>query len=79
MDNKVQGFSLLTDEDIHLFREGSHFRLYEKMGSKIISKDGINGAYFCVWAPNAKNVSVIGDFNFWDKNAHQLFERHNQL
>lgn len=75
MDNRVQGFSLLTDADIHLFREGSHFRLYEKMGSKLISKDGVNGAYFCVWAPNAKTVSVIGDFNFWDKGAHILFKR----
>lgn len=75
MDNNVQGFSLLTNDDIHLFREGSHFRLYEKMGSKIVSKDGINGVYFCVWAPNARSVSVIGDFNFWDKNAHHLFAR----
>jgi 1,4-alpha-glucan branching enzyme len=75
MDNKVQGFSLLTKDDIHLFREGSHFRLYEKMGAKLISKDGVNGAYFCVWAPNAKSVSVIGDFNFWDKGSHHLFAR----
>ena len=75
MDNKVQAFSLLTKDDIHLFREGSHFRLYEKMGSKLISKDGVEGAYFCVWAPNAKSVSVIGDFNFWDKQSHPLFAR----
>lgn len=75
MNNHVQGFSLLTKDDIHLFREGSHFRLYEKMGAKIISKDSVNGVYFCVWAPNAKSVSVIGDFNFWDKNAHSLFAR----
>ena len=68
MNNHVQSFSLLTKNNIHLFREGSHFRLYEKMGAKIISKDAVNGVYFCVWAPNAKSVSVIGDFNFWDKN-----------
>jgi len=75
MDNKVQGFSLLTKDDTYLFREGSHFRLYEKMGSKIIVKDGVSGAYFCVWAPNAKTVSVIGDFNFWDKGSHHLIMR----
>ncbi|MCL2390803.1 MAG: 1,4-alpha-glucan branching enzyme, partial [Endomicrobia bacterium] len=77
MDNRVQGFSIFTKDDIHFFCEGSHFRMYEKMGSRLISKDGASGAYFSVWAPNAKSVSVIGDFNFWDKEAHPLFVRYD--
>ncbi|AKL98116.1 1,4-alpha-glucan branching protein GlgB [Endomicrobium proavitum] len=75
MENKVQTFSLLTEDDIHLFREGSHFRLYEKMGSKLVSKDGVDGAYFCVWAPNAKSVCVTGDFNSWSRQSHPLILR----
>jgi len=67
--------SLLTDQDIYLFREGSHFRLYEKLGSHIFSANGIAGVYFAVWAPNAKEVSVIGDFNDWDEQLHQLSAR----
>ncbi len=64
--------SLLTDQDSHLFKEGNHFRLYEKLGSHIISKDGIQGTYFAVWAPNAQAVSVIGDFNNWHWQSHHL-------
>jgi len=45
--------SLLTDHDIYLFKEGNHFRLYEKMGAHIIEKEGVKGVYFAVWAPNA--------------------------
>jgi len=67
--------SLLTDHDIYLFKEGNHFRLYEKMGAHIIEKEGVKGVYFAVWAPNAKAVSVIGDFNGWDKNSHHLNQR----
>ena len=59
----VHTFSLLTDHDIYLFREGNHFRLYEKLGSHIVENEGIKGVYFAVWAPNADSVSVIGDFN----------------
>ena len=57
------GFSLLTDFDIHLFREGTHARLYEKMGSHEVEVDGVKGTFFAVWAPNAKKVSVVGNFN----------------
>ena len=66
------GESLLTEQDIYLFREGSHLRLYEKLGSHVIEMDGQQGTFFAVWAPNAKAVSVIGDFNGWDKEAHPL-------
>jgi 1,4-alpha-glucan branching enzyme len=49
--------SLLTDLDIYLFKQGCDFRLYQKLGSHIITVDGVKGAYFAVWAPNASTVS----------------------
>jgi len=67
--------SLLTDQDIYLFKEGNHFELYDKLGSHPMTVDGQEGAYFAVWAPNAKHVSVIGEFNGWDKESHQLASR----
>ncbi len=67
--------SLLTEDDIFLFNEGNHFRLYEKLGSHVISEEGIDGAYFAVWAPNANRVGVIGDFNGWSKDGHLLRPR----
>ena len=68
----TQVFSLFTEYDIDLFKAGKHYRLYEKFGSHITEVDGIKGTYFAVWAPSAKNVSVIGDFNFWLEGDHQL-------
>jgi 1,4-alpha-glucan branching enzyme len=67
--------SFLTDDDIYLFNEGSHFRLYEKLGAHIVEDDHGSGTVFGVWAPNAAKVSVIGDFNGWDKNSHALRPR----
>ena len=64
--------SLLTDDDIYLFNEGSHFHLYEKLGSHLFTRDGVDGTYFAVWAPDAKEVFVIGDFNGWHKKSHPL-------
>lgn len=64
--------SLFTEFDINLFKAGKHYRLYEKFGSHIISVDGEEGTYFAVWAPSAKMVSVVGDFNFWVEGEHQL-------
>ena len=55
--------SHITDDDIYLFNEGSHFRLYEKLGARLVKQDGNAGTYFAVWAPNADFVSVIGEFN----------------
>lgn len=72
MNNKVQVHSLFTDFDISLFKSGKHFRLFEKLGSHVIEKDGIKGTYFAVWAPSAKAVSVVGDFNFWIEGQHPL-------
>ena len=68
-------FSLLTDDDIYLFNEGSHFRLYEKLGSHAVEAGGVAGVYFAVWAPDAERVSVVGDFNGWDKGSHPLGAR----
>ncbi len=68
----VIAHSLFTDFDINLFKSGKHYRLYEKFGSHIITLDGVQGTYFAVWAPSAKSVSVIGDFNYWLEGDHKL-------
>jgi len=69
---KTKVHSLFTDFDINLFKAGKHYRLYEKFGSHIITLNGEEGTYFAVWAPSAKMVSVVGDFNFWLEGDHQL-------
>jgi 1,4-alpha-glucan branching enzyme len=69
---KVIPHSLFSEFDINLFKAGKHYKLYEKFGSHIITVDGVEGTYFAVWAPSAKTVSVIGDFNFWIEGEHQL-------
>jgi 1,4-alpha-glucan branching enzyme len=68
-------FSLLTDDDLYLFNEGSHFELYEKMGSHLAHHEGLDGTYFAVWAPDAEKVAVMGEFNGWDKSSHFLGSR----
>jgi len=67
--------TLLTKDDLHLFNEGTHFHLYEKLGAHPIRQDGVKGTYFAVWAPAAEQVSVIGTFNDWEKGAHPLRPR----
>jgi 1,4-alpha-glucan branching enzyme len=57
---------VLTDFDLHLFSEGTHYRAWEKLGSRRVTIEGLTGVHFAVWAPNAQRVSVIGDFNRWD-------------
>jgi 1,4-alpha-glucan branching enzyme len=71
----IHGVSLFTDHDIYLFKEGTHFRLYEKLGAHLLTVDGQDGTLFAVWAPNARKVSVVGDFNGWDRKAHPLSVR----
>ena len=68
----VTTHSLFTDFDINLFKSGKHYRLYEKLGSHPMVLDGVKGTYFAVWAPTARVVSVIGNFNAWNDAAHQL-------
>ena len=60
------------ETDTYLFKEGTHERLYEILGSKKIVRDGVYGVYFAVWAPNAKSVSVVGDFNSYIPGLHPL-------
>ena len=67
--------SLFTDHDIYLFKEGNHYKLYEKFGAHSLEVDGVEGVYFSVWAPFAKEVSVIGDFNKWHSETHKLLPR----
>ena len=67
--------SLLSDQDIHLFNEGTHLRLWERLGAHRLSLDGAEGVSFAVWAPNAQAVSVVGDFNGWDPAANRLSAR----
>ncbi len=67
----------LTDFDLHLFAEGNHHRIYEKLGAHPTEIDGVKGVYFAVWAPNARNVSILGDFNQWDGRQHQMRKRNN--
>lgn len=70
--------SLFTDHDIYLFKEGSHFNLYEKLGAHMLDQVGMEGVYFAVWAPNAEAVSVVGDFNGWEKGSHLLKVREDR-
>lgn len=62
----------LTEFDLHLLAEGRHLHSYEKLGAHLIELDGVTGVNFAVWAPNAESVSVIGDFNGWDRHTHLM-------
>jgi 1,4-alpha-glucan branching enzyme len=63
---------LFDDADLHLFNEGTHFRIYRQLGSHVVDQGGERGTYFAVWAPNAESVSVVGDFNGWQPLSHPL-------
>jgi 1,4-alpha-glucan branching enzyme len=69
--------SRLTDHDIYLFKQGNHFDLHDKLGSSLMTVEGETGAHFAVWAPNAKRVSVVGDFNGWEPGRHPMAIRHD--
>jgi len=75
MEQRTIAHSLFTEFDINLFKAGKHYNLFDKMGSHPMTLDGVKGTYFAVWAPSAKSVSVIGDFNYWLEGDHKLFVR----
>jgi 1,4-alpha-glucan branching enzyme len=78
--NKEQEIpSLLSDYDLYLFGQGKNYQIYEKMGAHLRTVNGVTGVNFAVWAPNAVNVSVIGDFNDWNRSANSMYRRHNDL
>jgi 1,4-alpha-glucan branching enzyme len=70
-----QDFSLLTDQDLYLFNEGNHYRLYDKMGAHLAQSGDQSGTCFSVWAPTAREVSVMGSFNHWNPHGHPLHPR----
>ncbi len=67
--------TLLTDDDIYLYNDGSHFHLHHKLGAHLRTVDGVAGVQFSVWAPDAKHVTVMGDWNAWDKSKNPLAPR----
>ena len=62
----------ISEDDEYLFGQGTHYEIYEKLGAHPSEEDGKKGFFFAVWAPNAADVHVVGDFNGWDENAHQM-------
>ncbi len=62
----------LTEFDLYLIGEGTHYQTYEKLGAHIITVAGVEGVHFAVWGPNAARISVVGDFNHWDGRAHPM-------
>jgi len=73
--NINEHFSLFSDMDIYLFKQGKHFKLYEKLGAHLVENNGVQGTYFAVWAPNGAAVSVIGDFNAWNPENGKMDPR----
>jgi 1,4-alpha-glucan branching enzyme len=67
-----KSWGLLGEQDLYLFNQGTHDRMYRKLGSHLTSAGGRDGAAFAVWAPNAETVTVMGEFNDWDKSSHPL-------
>ncbi len=67
-----KSWGLLGEQDLYLFNQGTHDRMYRKLGSHLTSVDGRDGVAFAVWAPNAETVTVMGEFNGWDKASHPL-------
>ncbi len=72
MQNKVLSHSLFSEYDIFLFKSGKHFKLYEKLGSHQVEVDGQKGTYFSVYAPAARSIQVIGNFNEWQGQGYEL-------
>jgi 1,4-alpha-glucan branching enzyme len=71
-DDAYRFMPTLGDVDLHLFNEGTHRRLWQKLGAHVRTVDGVQGVAFAVWAPNAQRVSVIGDFSAWDGRIYPM-------
>ncbi len=71
-NNANKNSQVITDFDLHLFNEGTHNEIFNKLGAHPMTIDGHDGVYFAVWAPNAKSVSVVGSFNNWDGAKHPM-------
>ncbi|MHB1422073.1 MAG: 1,4-alpha-glucan branching protein GlgB [Gemmataceae bacterium] len=71
----LDGETLLSEQDLYLFNEGSHYRLYRKLGAHPCTRSGVAGTHFAVWAPAAEQVFLIGDFNGWTRGRHRLYPR----
>ncbi|HUG44377.1 MAG TPA: 1,4-alpha-glucan branching protein GlgB [Acidobacteriota bacterium] len=70
--DEKSSISLLSQQDLFLFNEGTHYRLYQHLGAHPLEAEGVRGCYFAVWAPDAESVSAVGDFNGWDRSRHPL-------
>ena len=68
-------YSLLSDYDIHLLRQGRHFQLYQRLGAHMVEREGVHGTQFAVWAPNAESISLVGSFNNWQAGSYRLHRR----
>jgi len=72
MDDPYAFAPVIGEMDRHLLSEGTHYRTFDKLGAHVLTVDGITGVLFAVWAPNARRVSVVGDFNTWDGRRHTM-------
>lgn len=72
IDPYAATFSILGDQDCHLFAQGNHYQIYEKLGAHCCEVNGVAGVNFAVWAPNAQRISVVGPFNHWDGRRHPM-------
>ena len=70
--NNVKETGIITEVDRYLFGEGTHYEIYKKLGAHVMELNGVKGVYFAVWAPKAKNVSVVGNFNGWMGYNHNM-------
>ncbi|MBW1868710.1 MAG: 1,4-alpha-glucan branching enzyme, partial [Deltaproteobacteria bacterium] len=66
---------VLSEDDLYLFNEGNHYRIYDKLGAHPFLHQGVSGVFFAVWAPSATRVSLVGDFNQWNGLRHQMRSR----
>ena len=66
---------ILTEFDLHLLTGGTHYELYRKLGANILEHQGVEGVHFAVWAPSARSLAVVGDFNSWDGRRHLMRSR----